>query len=115
MRAGSGRPVLSLVGIPFGVCWSLGNQTLSMDIFPAEKFGQLSAGINIFNCGILIAGNIAIGIFMDLIQGNYRIVFLWSAMGGLAIIPLLMVYRDWKRYGGPQNYVAPPVGMDTAG
>jgi maltose/moltooligosaccharide transporter len=99
--------IFTLIGSVLYVLGGLGFATLTMKLFPAEKFGQLSAGVNIFGCGILIVGNFAAGIFMDFAHSNYRMAYLWSAIGGLAIIPLLWVYRDWKNHGGPENYVAP--------
>ena len=90
-----------------GVAWALGSFTLTMKLFPTEKFGQLYSGINIFSCGISIAGNFAVGIFMDLMHSNFRMALAWQALTGFAFIPLLLVYRDWKKHGGPNNYIAP--------
>ena len=34
--------------------------------------------------------------------------FLWSAcLFALAIYPMLLVYREWKKQGGPHHYKAP--------
>lgn len=99
--------VFTVVGSAVSVGWGLGNATLTMKLFPSEKFGQFSAGINIFGCGINILGNYLIGLFMDLVHSNYRMAYLWSAMAGLSLIPLLHVYRGWCRHGGPDHYQAP--------
>ena len=88
--------------------WALGSLASSMRLFPVEKFGQFYSGLNIFGCGALIVGNYGVGKFMDLVHSNYRTAFLISAVFyGLAIFPLLRVYREWKRHGGEGDYVAP--------
>lgn len=96
-----------------GAAWGLGQRATAMKLFPAEKFGQFSGGLNVFGCGALIAGNFLIGVVMDLTQSNYRVAFLWTAvMAGCAVFPMLGVLRGWKQHGGPLNYVAP---LPTAG
>jgi len=99
--------VYTLVYAPVGVAAALGGATFTMKLFPLEKFGQLSSGMNLFGTGIGIVGNFAIGIFMDLMHSDFRMALAWQALGGLGLIPLLMVYRDWKKHGGPNNYIAP--------
>jgi maltose/moltooligosaccharide transporter len=88
--------------------WSLGNATLSIALFPAEKFGQFSAGLNVFGYGGIILGNYLLGTFMDWVHSSYQLAFVWGAlMSALAIGPMLLVYRGWKRHGGPDEYVPP--------
>ena len=96
-----------LILAPLSVCWGLGSSAISMKLFPPQKFGQFFAATNIFGCGIRIVANYLIGIFLDLSHSNYRMSYLWFALTGLAFIPLLLVERDWKKHGGPDNYVAP--------
>lgn len=91
-----------------GVGWSLGLFALSMTLFPEKVFGQFSAGMNVFGCGGLIIGNYLIGLFMDATDSNYRMVFLWSAFFyAMALVPMIAVYRAWRKLGGPDGYVAP--------
>ncbi|SDT89164.1 MFS-type transporter involved in bile tolerance, Atg22 family [Verrucomicrobium sp. GAS474] len=90
------------------VGWTLGSYAAMMKLFPKEKFGQFSSASNVFGCGALIVGNYAIGRFIDLVHGDYRMTFLWSAvLFALAIYPMSLVYRYWKQHGGPDNYVPP--------
>jgi hypothetical protein len=90
------------------VGWWLGWLATAMVLFPNEKFAQFFSGLNVFGCGALIVGNYAIGKCMDLVHSNYRMAFLWSsAIQLLAIYPMMLVYREWKRHGGPEHYVAP--------
>lgn len=91
-----------------GVTWGLGSLALTMQLFPDRVFGQFSAGLNVFGCGGVIGGNYLIGWLMDWTNSHYQYVFLWSAFFyALSILPMYLVYRDWKKFGGPKNYVAP--------
>lgn len=88
--------------------WTLGAAATAMKLFPPEKFGQFSGGMNVFACGGLLVGNFAIGLLVDLVHGNYRIAFLWTVvLSAMAIVPMVMVIRGWKQLGGPDNYIAP--------
>lgn len=93
----------SFISAGFG----LGNGAMSMRLFPSQKFGQFSTAVNIFAMGIGIAGNTLVGLFMDLMHSNYRMAYLWMWIGGLSLIPLVMVYRGWQKHGGPDHYIAP--------
>ncbi|CAN5501905.1 hypothetical protein BH09VER1_BH09VER1_53610 [soil metagenome] len=100
--------VYSLV-LPFpAMAWYLGQRAASMKLFPLEKFGQFSGGLNVFSCGALIFGNFLIGLLMDWTHSNYRMAFLWTVViCASAIFPMLLVIRGWKQHGGHDNYVAP--------
>ena len=90
------------------VTWGLSQRAASMKLFPAEKFGQFSSGLNVFGCGALIVGNFLIGVLMDLTKSNYRVAFLWTvAIAACAIPPMVSVVRDWKNRGGHDGYVPP--------
>lgn len=91
-----------------GIGWGLGSMASTMLLFPKEKFGQFSSGLNVFGCGALILGNYLVGQFMDWVHSDYRMIFVWSGLLlTLAIYPMLLVYRGWKHHGGPDHYVAP--------
>jgi hypothetical protein len=97
-----------IVGIFPTVAWSIGSMAASMKLFPEEMFGEFSGALNVFGCAGLILGNYLMAELVDIAQSNYRVTFLWSAaLFALALYPLLLVYRDWKKYGGPQGYTAP--------
>lgn len=90
------------------VGWNLGFNALTMHLFPAEKFAQLSSGLNVLGYGSIIVGNFLAGQFIDLVGGDYRMVFVWSlGWFTLALLPMALVYRDWRRCGGPTHYVPP--------
>jgi len=90
------------------VSWGLSQRASSMKLFPAEKFGQFSSGLNVFGCGAMIIGNLLIGAIMDLMQSNYRTAFVWTAvLAASAIFPMVTVIREWNRHGGRGSYVPP--------
>ncbi len=92
------------------VAWSLGASAATMTLFPPAKFGQFSAGLNVFGCGGIILGNYLMGKLIDLVHSDYRITFVWSTvLFALAIYPFSLVYRDWQRHGRPHRYVPPPI------
>jgi MFS-type transporter involved in bile tolerance (Atg22 family) len=108
IRSGNSFFVYSLVAeIPL-VGWRLGSIAVAMKLFPSEKFGQFSSGLNVFGCGALIVGNWLIGMMMDAVGSNYRFAFLWLGLLAAAALPfMILVLRDWRRHGGPDNYAAP--------
>jgi predicted MFS family arabinose efflux permease len=90
------------------VGWWLGSAAVTMMLFPAEKFGQLSSSLYAIGWGSLALTSYLVGKFIDCVGGDYRMVFLVSLIGyGLAILPMMQVYRGWKQHGGPANYVPP--------
>lgn len=90
------------------VAWGLSQRASSMKLFPTEKFGQFSSGLNVFGCGALIVSNFLTGLLMDVLRSDYRLAFLWAVVVALASIPsMLIVLREWNRHGGRENYVAP--------
>ncbi len=108
VRNQSGFLIYSLSFSLPGMAWNLGLRATSMKLFPLEKFGQFSGGLNVFSCGAMIVGNILIGYLMDLTHSNYRMAFLWTVgISATAIFPMILVIRGWKHHGGHENYVAP--------
>ncbi len=90
------------------VAWGLCQRASAMKLFPSEKFGQFSSGLNVFGCGALIVGNLLMGLLMDFLHSNYRVAFLWTVVIALcAIPPMLIVLREWHRHGGKEGYVPP--------
>lgn len=97
-----------IVAMGPSVGWNLGFNALTMHLFPSEKFGQFSSSLNVFGYGSIIAGNFLAGRFIDFVGGDYRMIFVWSlSWFTLAIVPMALVYRGWKRCGGPHHYIPP--------
>jgi MFS family permease len=96
--------IFALPTVGFG----LGSLTINMQLFPSEEFGAFQSGLNVFSCGGFILGNLLLGRFMDVVNSNYRMVFIWNAViYAVAIIPMWGVYKAWKKHGGPDHYVPP--------
>ncbi|MDR2675670.1 MAG: MFS transporter [Opitutaceae bacterium] len=94
--------------------WNLGFTAVTMMLFHQEKFAQLSSGLNVIGFGSSILGSFLIGLFIDLTGQDYRMIFAWSfCWFALAVVLMALVYRDWKRLGGPDHY-APPLPGKTA-
>lgn len=90
------------------IAWSLGSATFIMQLFPAKAFGQFSSALNVFGCGVSIVGSLLAGRFMDWMGGQYGLAFLWMGFFYVAaLVSLFFVYRDWRKYGGPDNYEPP--------
>jgi len=88
--------------------WKMGEETVTMQLFPHAKFGQFLAALSIVGVVFGFLGSNLAGAFRGVMQSNYRMEYLWQGMMGLlALIPLLLVYRDWKRFGGPDHYEPP--------
>ncbi|XHR30935.1 MAG: MFS transporter [Chthoniobacteraceae bacterium] len=96
-----------IVAVPT-VGWGLAYMATTMELFPEEKFGQFSSGLNVFACGALIFGNYLVGQLIDFVHSDYRMIYVWSAvLYSLAIVPMFLVYRGWRQHGGPRHYVPP--------
>ena len=63
--------------------------------------------MSVFGVAFGFLGSFLAGSFRGVMQSNFRMEYLWQGMGVLALIPLLLVYRDWKRFGGPDHYEPP--------
>ncbi|MEI6072508.1 MAG: MFS transporter [Verrucomicrobiae bacterium] len=98
---------MAIIGNLIATAGAISGATFTMQLFPHAKFGQFFAATNIFGCGIGVLGNYLAGTFMDAVHSNYRMAYLWMLIGALSLIPTFFVYRDWRRYGGPDNYVPP--------
>lgn len=80
---------------------------LFVALFPREKFGQYSSANAMVNNITLIIGSALGGILTQ--YCGYRIMFVWDfILTGAATLLLIVVYSEWKRYGG-RNYQAPIV------
>ena len=78
---------------------------LLVRIFPQEKFGQFASANSMSISIILLFAAYGGGKLTDIF--GYRVMFIWDfVVTMLASIALLVVYREWKKYGG-KNYVPP--------
>jgi MFS family permease len=101
-------------GISYVVCgtltgtWATSAASLPAVLFGRPKFAMLnSAWLMSGALGTTVAGP-ACGWMLDLRHHDYRYTFLWAGLVGLAAFAVtLVVYWKFRRYGGPDNYMAP--------
>ncbi len=76
-------------------------------MLPRERFGQFnSANVIVWQLSWAVLSP-GCGKFLDLV-GDNRFLFLWfSAFACFSLVMTILVYRDWKRLGGDEEYVAP--------
>lgn len=100
--------LFALLTLPQQVAAGLAGSAVIMELFPPQKFGQFFAAGNVFGMGIKILGAAAFGFFLDYMHNNYRMMYVWSfGWECIGFIFLCLFFREWKRLGGPQNYVPP--------
>ncbi len=76
-------------------------------LFPKNRYGQFSAANAIFSTGLVALFSYGSGQFIDW-MGEYRYMYAWDAVfTAVGVAILVLVYRGWKRYGGPNNFVSP--------
>jgi MFS family permease len=97
------------------LCYAVGQVPLCAVIFPKQQYGQFcSAQAMICSIGGIL-GNFGAGQCIDFIH-NYRFLFIWRGVfWGLALVPMVMVFRGWLRYGGAKNYIPPTLKSPAPG
>lgn len=80
-----------------------------LELFAREKFAQFCSCLVVLGWGGgSIIGNYLTGRVIDLADSNYRVVFIWASItGALALVPMLFTLREWRKHGGPNNFVPP--------
>lgn len=109
IRGGSSYLVFSIVAqIPM-VFWITGMGTVGMVLLHRENYGQLfSNGVILMMIGATLGGYAA-GVLLDVFK-DYYIIFLWGCgFWMLLMVPLVLLYRSWRRHGGPHHYEAPAI------
>ena len=100
--------LFAILSLPQGVAGGLAGSAMIMELFPSAKFGQYFAAGNIMGTGIKIVGMYLFGSFLDHLHNNYRMIYAWSLLwDGIGFVFLLLLYREWRRLGGPAHYIPP--------
>ena len=98
----------AVIGIATAVMYAVQGVVLIpllVSIFPQEKFGQFASANSMTISIILLFAAYGGGKLTDMF--GYRVMFIWDfVVTLLASIALIVVYREWKKYGG-KNYVPP--------
>jgi len=100
--------LFSFITLPQAVAGGLAGNAVIMELFPSQKFGQFFAAGNIMGMGIKIVGAAAFGYYLDYLHSNYRMIYVWCFFwDSMGLVVLYLFYSEWRRLGGPKNYVPP--------
>jgi len=95
--------------------YTAANGPLFPALLPAQKFGQFCSAASILSASAMMVASYGGGVFMDWVN-DYRYVYIWNAVfATCALFFTTLVYRSWRRYGGPRHYEAPLPGAIPIG
>jgi maltose/moltooligosaccharide transporter len=106
---------LSVIGLPLYVLYSAAEIPALMKIFPMDRYGQFCSANALVRSTALIFGGVACGVFFDLVTRlhpdphfSYRFLPVWNfTFQAGAFLFTFLLYREWKRLGGKDNFVPP--------
>lgn len=117
--------VLTAMTLPLNVMYLAAFSPMVMRLLPADRFGQFwSANLMLMSLAGIVSG-VAVGFFFDAMRrffpdavwGQdfcYRFLPIWPLFFfTIGWIFLLLLYRQWKRCGGPDAYIPPHVTIDS--
>lgn len=88
--------------------YNTGTASIAQRLFPRLKFAQFASAAGIISAFGYMLMPPLLGKYLDLSGHIYRHTFLFSgALGLAAFAVLLMVWRGFRRHGGPDHYQAP--------
>ena len=111
--------VLAAIDLPLGLIYVAVMLPTSMRLFPKDRFGQFCSFNAIVKAGFGIGASFVVVFYMmwmrhlfpDASWGKdfcYRTIAAWRIpFMCLALVFLLLVYREWKRLGGEKHYEPP--------
>jgi MFS family permease len=92
----------------FSGSWQTATASLTLRLFPKSRFAQIDSARGLVQSFGLMLIAPAMGLYLDRTGHHYQHVYITSAI--LALLALgsgLVVYRQFKRFGGERAYVAP--------
>jgi hypothetical protein len=110
---------ISIIELPLGLLYDTVLQPMQMRILPKSRYGQFCSFNAIVQAGCRIGAAVLAGLFMsgmrsafpDAVWGKdfcYRFIPVWKVpFLCIALVFLLLLYREWKRLGGEKNYRVP--------
>ncbi|MFA5866316.1 MAG: MFS transporter [Phycisphaerae bacterium] len=112
--------VTTCVSIPMSVMYSAAQLPMYMSILPTERYGQFGSADAMVRSICAIMGGVLAGAYMDcfrwLYDGKvfyYRFIPFWHIFWqSLALVFLILLYRQWQRLGGKSGYQPPATGVD---
>lgn len=82
------------------------NLPLFIELLPKDRYGQFCSAQAIFRSIIMVGATAISGLYIYIF--GYRYMFVWDAVfTTIALGALVMVWKGWRKNGGPDEYVAP--------
>jgi maltose/moltooligosaccharide transporter len=107
---------LSLVILPFDSMLDTVGSPMYMRLLPKERYGQFSSANAALRALVRIGMSVVVAVvwtyLIDAVGENmaYRLWPVWTIIFQIpALVCLALLYREWKRLGGKDNYVPPQV------
>ncbi|MDD5349796.1 MAG: MFS transporter [Chthoniobacteraceae bacterium] len=113
--------LFQIIAIPISTLITASEMPMFAAVLPRERYGQFGSANQITTSVAIILGSLVAGQFMDwvtakgTIVSHYRYLYFWGFTCQIgAIVFMNLLYRSWIRHGGPDHYVAPNIGVDSA-
>jgi len=82
--------------------------SLGQRLFPHSKYAQFASAASVFTVAANMVAAPLMGMLIDQTGGIYRYTFaVGCVLSILALLAGLIVYRQFVKLGGPENYIAP--------
>lgn len=106
---------LTVIGLPIHTLYNAAELPTLMKLFPMDRYGQFCSANALVRSCALIVGGIACGTFLDLAKKLhpspeycYRFLPVWNVSFQIAsAVFTFLLYREWKRLGGKENFKSP--------
>ena len=101
----------AVIGIVMTMMYTLQNlagSPMLVKLLPMDKYGQFASANSMVNSvavffGAWLGGKLTAAF-------GYRVMFIWDfGVTIMAMLALGIVYREWKRFGGKENYTPPEI------
>jgi maltose/moltooligosaccharide transporter len=108
---------ITLLFIPFNNVRDAAEIPMFMRLLPKERYGQFCSANVMVRSLAMIVGSIGAGLFLDFLKVHfhmddwrYRYYPVWTAFfQALAMVFIILMYREWKARGGWKGYTPPEV------
>jgi maltose/moltooligosaccharide transporter len=106
---------IAMITAPLGAIAAAASIPLLMRVLPHDRYGQFCAANAMVAALTAIIGGALAGLFLDLMKTffhrpdfYYRCIPIWTTGAFLlALIPMWMLFREWKKLGGDVHYRPP--------
>jgi MFS family permease len=106
---------LSVLSLPPVIIIKAAQFPMYMKLLPKDRFGQFASADAMIRSFSTLLGGILVGLLMDFLKDlhhggdfYYRYIWVWMLFfQGIAAFFTVLVYKQWKKLGGNDNYIAP--------